>query len=146
MPEFFAEAAELSNFQLGFNFQGDPMYSTSLPYSTASLASLLTPVINPTPVSDEVIAHALPPLTVNIEQQSVRINRTGKWYPLPSVEVARWLNVLAQRPGEWLSSADFAAFDPTLVGRRVERMRRKLPLNIVGLIECKRGQGARLQP
>ena len=87
----------------------------------------------------------VPPLTVDLEHLSVRISRTGKSYPLGSAEVARWLKILAQRPGVWVSSAELEAFDRALMGRRVERLRKQLPLSLTRIVESKRGKGARLR-
>lgn len=84
------------------------------------------------------------PLLVDTQSLSVRVSATRQSYPLSSIEVARWLRILAERPNAWVSSADLGELDVELSGQRVERLRKHLHRSIAKLVEVKRGKGARL--
>jgi len=84
------------------------------------------------------------PLLVDIESLSARVSATRQSYPLGSIEVARWLRILAERPNTWVSSADLGELDVELSGQRIERLRKQLHRSIAKLVEVKRGKGARL--
>jgi hypothetical protein len=83
-----------------------------------------------------------PRLTVNVDQRTATLD--GRTYDVKSPRALRWLKVLADRSGDWISSADLYRFDPELDGVRTHRLRKYLPEPIADLIESDRGKGSRL--
>ena len=67
-----------------------------------------------------------------------------KAFQLASEGVARWLKVLTDRPGSWVSGSELEGIDTELIGARTDRLYRQLPGAIQKLIETKRGRGSRL--
>lgn len=82
-----------------------------------------------------------PRLTVNLDQRTATLD--GQSYDVNSQQALRWLKVLADRPGEWISSADLHLIDPELDGVRTHRLKKKLPEPIREMIESDTGKGSR---
>jgi hypothetical protein len=83
-----------------------------------------------------------PRLTVNVDQRTATLD--GQTYDVKSQQALRWLKVLADRPGDWISSTHLHLIDPELDGVRTHRLRKYLPEPIADLIESDTGKGSRL--
>jgi hypothetical protein len=84
-----------------------------------------------------------PRLTINVAQCTATLD--GQSYDVKSPQTLRWLKVLADRPGEWIASADLHHFDPELDGMRPHRRKKYLPTPILEMIESETGKGSRLK-
>jgi len=87
-----------------------------------------------------------PPLVkVDLARMTVAV-RGGKPKDVSSKQALRWLRVLAEHPGEWISAPEMAEYDEELVGIRPDRQcKRFLPKAILRLIESDRRKGSRLR-
>ncbi len=61
-----------------------------------------------------------------------------------SPHALRWIKVLAEQPGVWISSKELLNYDSELDGCRTDKLRRHLPPQILKLISSKNGKGSRL--
>lgn len=69
----------------------------------------------------------------------------GQRYDLRDEQPTRWLKVLADHPGEWISGSDLEDIDEELTGARTDRLHKKLPSDLQPLVESARGKGSRLK-
>jgi hypothetical protein len=83
-------------------------------------------------------------IIVHIDRVAVTVRTTGKDFDLKSEQAARWLKVLADHPGAWISGPDLIQHDEELDGARTDRLRKALPPQIRRMIETGR-RGARLK-
>ena len=84
-------------------------------------------------------------LTVDFARKILTLD--GVDYDVSSDNALRWVKVLADHPGEWISGADLGRkqYDDLLVGCRTDRLRRFLPKKISTLIDSKKGAGSRIR-
>ncbi len=83
-----------------------------------------------------------PRITVDLQKRTVTFD--GKTHDVTSEQALRWLKVLADRPGEWVSSKGLERYDPELLQVRTDHLRKYLPEEICFLIDSKTGAGSRL--
>jgi hypothetical protein len=57
----------------------------------------------------------------------------------------RWVKVLAEHPGEWISGPELRHYDQELDGCRPHRLRKSLPPAILDLIDSETGKGSRVR-
>ncbi|MHB8902145.1 MAG: hypothetical protein ACYC6Y_25590 [Thermoguttaceae bacterium] len=79
-------------------------------------------------------------LTVDLAKRTVTLD--GIPYDVRSELALRWVKVLADHEGEWISGPDLAQYDRLLDGVRTDRL--KLPPEIQAVIESQTGAGSRL--
>jgi hypothetical protein len=84
-----------------------------------------------------------PRLTVNLGALSASLD--GQSFGVSSEQALRWVKVLADRPGDWISSAILHQLDPELDGTRTHRLKKFLPKPIADIIESDTGKGSRLK-
>jgi hypothetical protein len=82
-------------------------------------------------------------LVVSIEKQSATLN--GVEYDLKSPQVARWLKVLNDHEGEWISGPQLKNYDSELDEARTDRLKKNIPDEILSLIESTTQRGSRLK-
>jgi hypothetical protein len=82
-------------------------------------------------------------LAVNLECRTLTLD--GETYDVDSVQALRWVRVLAERPGEWVSGADLSKYDPELDGARPDKLKKPLPGALLSLINSETGKGSRLR-
>ena len=82
-------------------------------------------------------------LTVSVEKQSAILD--GKEYDLKSAQVARWIKVLVDHEGEWISSPRLKDYDFELDEARTDRLKKNIPDEIRSLIESTPQRGSRLK-
>lgn len=88
----------------------------------------------------------LPPiLAVNLETFTITFD--GQKHEVNSELSLRWVKVLADRPGEWVSASELKRHDQELDGFRPDRAknRKLLPAAILTLIESHKSKGSRLK-
>ncbi len=72
------------------------------------------------------------------------ITLDGVAHDVDSYQALRWIIVLAEHLGEWISSTELKGHDPELDDPRPDRLKRLLPVEICQLISTNRRKGARL--
>jgi hypothetical protein len=92
-----------------------------------------------------------PPLRIIVDIDRKTITLDGKAVPLNSKaskadteKALRWVKALAERPGEWLTSANLGQIDDQLLSARPDKFKHVLPDEINALIESRTGAGSRL--
>jgi hypothetical protein len=83
-----------------------------------------------------------PRLTVDLARRTVTLD--GMTYEVSSDRALRWVKVLAEHPGEWISSTELKRYDPELDDPRPDRCKKHLPPEILSLINSDRRKGSRL--
>jgi hypothetical protein len=83
-------------------------------------------------------------LVVSVKSLTVTVAQTGKVYQLKCERVARWLKVLADRPGLWVSTKDAANYDSELTGR-IDQLAKRMPKDLQKMIDAMPGRGKRLR-
>jgi hypothetical protein len=85
-----------------------------------------------------------PRLTVNLPGMTVTLD--DNTYNTDSKQALRWLQILADHPGEWLSSTECATLsnDALMGDYRPHRLMHKLPEPVRTLIETNRRKGYRI--
>jgi hypothetical protein len=86
---------------------------------------------------------ALSPI-VNLERMTIALG--DKTYDLTSMNALRWVKVLADHPGEWITAPKLILHDKELDGCRPDRhCKPYLPLAVLALIDSDRRKGSRLR-
>jgi hypothetical protein len=83
-----------------------------------------------------------PRLTVDLACKTVTLD--GTKYDVSSENAIRWVKVLAEHPGEWISSSELTKYDSDLIVR-TDRLKRFLPTQVLALIEQRTGAGSRIR-
>jgi len=83
-----------------------------------------------------------PRVVVDVERRTVTIE--GVAHNVESDRAVRWIKVLADRPGVWVSSRELRAHDDELDDVRTDHLRKFLPKEIDHLVESQTGAGSRL--
>jgi hypothetical protein len=86
---------------------------------------------------------ATPRIVVHLGQQTIAVD--GSIFEVGSESALRWVRVLAQHPGEWISAAQLEKYDGDLIAVRTDRLRRELPAAVAGLIESEVAKGSRIK-
>lgn len=85
----------------------------------------------------------LPRLTVNLACKTITLD--GEKHEVSSDQALRWVKVLADHPGEWISSTDLSRYDGELINCRTDHLRKHLTAALQSLIDSDRGKGSRLR-
>jgi hypothetical protein len=94
------------------------------------------------PVNLPEVTGPAPRLTVDVVRQTITLDNTTH----DTTELAaRWVRVLADHPGQWISGPDLIDFDKRLDGTRTDRLRPQLPREVDELIDCVTGKGSRIR-
>jgi hypothetical protein len=80
---------------------------------------------------------------MSIERLTVTLD--GTTFDVSSTQAIRWLKVLSDHPGEWISSAELKRFDPDLDGVRTDRLQKHLPAAVLTIMESETGKGSRIR-
>src|SRR5262249_46887204 len=83
-----------------------------------------------------------PRLVVDLERMTATLD--GTKYDVKSECALRWLKVLVEHPGEWISSTSLKKYDRVLQAPRITRWRKQLPDEISSLINSETGKGSRI--
>jgi hypothetical protein len=86
-----------------------------------------------------------PPPRVAVDLPCKTITLDGATYDVASENALLWVQVLAERPGEWISGPELCKRDPRLLGARTDRLRKHLPAAILAVIDSDRGKGSRIR-
>ncbi|NLE38409.1 MAG: hypothetical protein GX621_10330 [Pirellulaceae bacterium] len=81
--------------------------------------------------------------TVNLEQRTVTL--AGTTHDVKSEKALRWVNVLSEHVGEWISGPMLADYDDELMDARTDKLRAYLPASLLALIDSETGKGSRLR-
>jgi hypothetical protein len=84
-----------------------------------------------------------PRIIVELQKKTVTLD--GKTHDVTSERALRWLKILADRPGEWVSSKGLERYDSELLQVRTDHLRKYLPAEICSLIDSQTGAGSRLR-
>jgi hypothetical protein len=84
-----------------------------------------------------------PRLTVDLKRQTLTLD--AEVHEVPSLNALRWVMVLADRPGEWISKAQLKVYDAELDGVRPDKLKRYLPPKVLSLIDSETGKGSRIR-
>jgi hypothetical protein len=82
-------------------------------------------------------------LTVDLARKTITLD--GQTEDVSSLNALRWVKVLNDHQGEWISGKDLAKYDQELQTCRTDRWRTHLPEAIRSLIESQSGAGSRIQ-
>lgn len=80
---------------------------------------------------------------VDLSRMTITVDATS--YDVKSINALRWVKVLSDHPGEWISSTELNSYDPDLDGCRTDRLLPMLPDLIKNLIDTQTGRGSRLR-
>jgi hypothetical protein len=83
-----------------------------------------------------------PRLMVDLDRQTITLDKVA--HDINSVLALRWVKVLADHRGQWISSSELQTHDLELDGARPDRLKKFLPVEILSLISTDRRKGARL--
>jgi hypothetical protein len=83
-----------------------------------------------------------PRLIVDVDRMTLTLDDVT--HDVPSELALRWVKVLSDHAGQWLSGAELRQFDPDLDGVRTDRLLKRLPEPVQQLIESSTGRGSRL--
>jgi hypothetical protein len=87
-----------------------------------------------------------PPPRLSVDLARKTITFDGQKFDVLSEGALRWVKVLADHPGEWISGPDLKKYDSALDGARPDRLKKakSFPDSIRAIIETRRGPGSRL--
>ncbi len=100
------------------------------------------PVSEFSPAADPPQART-PRLTVDLARMIITLD--GQEHEVTSESALRWVKVLADHAGEWISGKDLEKHDPELASTRTDRWRKFLPKPILSLIDSVTGKGSRIR-
>jgi hypothetical protein len=87
-----------------------------------------------------------PPPRLTVDLACLTITLDGHTYDVDSIQALRWVKVLADHPGEWISGPELKKHDTQLDGCRPDRhCKPHLPDNVLSLIDSDRRKGSRLR-
>jgi hypothetical protein len=81
-------------------------------------------------------------LTVDLDRMTITL--LDQSYEVKSEAALRWVKVLADHAGDWISSPKLKDYDPELDGCRPDQLKDYLPDAVLDLIESRTGAGSRL--
>ena len=85
------------------------------------------------------------PVTVDIGSLTATFIKSNKTIEIRSRQSAKYLKVLADNPGKWITGSELDQYDPDLDGARTDRLRKGLPPKLQSLIETSTRKGSRLK-
>jgi hypothetical protein len=80
---------------------------------------------------------------VDLDRQTLTLD--GIQFTVQSVRALRWVRVLAEHPGNWVSSKDLEESDQDLINVRTHKLRKYLPEAVLSLIDSDTGKGSRIR-
>jgi hypothetical protein len=89
------------------------------------------------------VSRAAPRLTVDVARKTITLD--GETDDVTSDAALRWVKVLAEHPGEWISAVELRKHDPELDSARTDRLKKLLPERVQHLIDSETGKGSRLR-
>jgi hypothetical protein len=122
-------------------FSDESLLAKNLAVSTEILKSIRAQQAQATALAPPI--ETPPRLTVNLGRRTVTLD--GQTFDVDSDQAVRWLKVLSDHPGDWLSPVEVAEYDPELDGTRLDRLKKFLPPSVLNLIDSKTGRGSRLR-
>jgi hypothetical protein len=84
------------------------------------------------------------PSRLSVDLQSRTITLDGVKHEIDSELAVRWVAILAQHRGQFISANELAEYDPELIAPRTDRLRKCLPDAIDCLIESRNTRGSRI--
>ncbi len=84
-----------------------------------------------------------PQLTVNLDCKTITLDE--ETHDVDSEHALQWVKVLAEHPGEWISSKEVPKYNPLLLGLRTDRLLKYLPQAVKSLIDSETGKGSRIR-
>jgi hypothetical protein len=81
-------------------------------------------------------------LIVDLDRRTITLD--GKTYNVNSEQACRWVKVLTDHPGVWISGKSLKNHDPELTGARTDLLRKHLSKKVNNLIESKVREGSRI--
>jgi hypothetical protein len=88
----------------------------------------------------------VPALGISADVSAGTVTLTGQSPFVVGTEAAAVVRVLCDAQGDWRSNREMVATEKQLVGTRIDRVIKKLPIGIRNRIESKPGKGYRLLP
>ncbi len=82
-------------------------------------------------------------ISVDLARRQVVID--GQSYDVNSENALRWVKVLIEHPGEWITGGELEKYDANLIGIRTDRLRPYLPEELLQHIESEPGIGSRFR-
>lgn len=82
-------------------------------------------------------------LSVNLKRRTITLDDTT--YDVSSEQALRWVKVLSDHNGEWISGRELVHYDSRLTGVKTDRLKCYLPDPIKALIESEPAKGSRLR-
>jgi hypothetical protein len=73
------------------------------------------------------------------------ITLDGTGHDVTSQNALRWVKVLVEHPGEWISSAELKRYDSESQDNRTDRWREYLPEAVLSLIQSVTGKRSRVR-
>jgi hypothetical protein len=86
-----------------------------------------------------------PPKRLIVSIECLTVTLDDQTYEVDSLQAVRWMKVLSEHPGVWLTPTDVAGYDPELDGARLDRLKKFIPISVRDLIDSKTGRGSRLR-
>lgn len=86
-----------------------------------------------------------PPPRLQVDLACMTVTLDGHKHELDSKQALRWIKVLAEHPGQWISKSELQGYDRELDGTRTDRLKKFLPADVSSLIESKTGKGTRIR-
>jgi hypothetical protein len=84
-----------------------------------------------------------PRLVVDLSRSTLCLD--GKAYDVASARALRWVRVLADNAGLWISGRDLTTYDPELQNVRTDHLKKNLPSAVAKLIKSENGRGSRIR-
>jgi hypothetical protein len=86
-----------------------------------------------------------PPPRLTVDLACMTITLDGVSHDLSSENALRWVEVLADHPGKWISAPELKDYDEELDGCRPDRLKKHLPESVLNLIDSEEGKGSRIR-
>jgi hypothetical protein len=97
------------------------------------------------PTENAEQAATVPPARLTVYLPGLTVTLDGWTYEVESEQALRWVKVLADHAGEWISGPKLKEYDQELDGARTNRLKRFLPPEILSLISTDQSKGSRLR-
>jgi hypothetical protein len=109
------------------------------------LADIWTAIENVFPLTNtpNISVRVRSMIDVDLDRRTATLD--GKPYEVTSTQALRWVKVLAEHAGKWISGTELAEYDEELDGVRTDKLRPHLPAKISALIDSKPGGGSRIR-
>lgn len=95
------------------------------------------------PDADDLSSAPAIRLCVDLAKKQITVG--NQTYDVGSEAALRWIKVLADHRGDWISSSDLEKYDKELLRARTDHLKKHLPEPICILIDSETGKGSRLR-